>query len=120
MTVPAHLKAIVDTAAGKQHSDDGAVMRCLAEVLAIHERDVLQAHAQRLLASVQLGSVWCWEPLRPDLCTRVLITGLEWNGEEWMVRIQSRSGLVWGEAAWNTLGRFTEAAVLIAPSSEET
>lgn len=40
--VPAHLRAIVDRAAGREHSAGGAVMRCLAEVLAVHERDVLR------------------------------------------------------------------------------
>ena len=34
--VPAELKAIVDRAAGRDHSADGAVMACLAEVLAVH------------------------------------------------------------------------------------
>lgn len=48
--VPAHLKAIVDHAAGRVHSDGGAVMRCLAEVLAVHEKDVLSAAAERIRA----------------------------------------------------------------------
>jgi hypothetical protein len=36
--VPPELKAIVDKAAGKDHSGTGAVMRCLADVLAAHKR----------------------------------------------------------------------------------
>ena len=36
VAVPAELKAIVDRAAGRDHGADGAVMACLAEVLAVH------------------------------------------------------------------------------------
>lgn len=46
--VPAHLRAIVDRAAGREHSTDGAVMRCLAEVLTVHERDVQRATVEHL------------------------------------------------------------------------
>jgi hypothetical protein len=39
--VPAHLRRIVDEAAGREHSAEGSVMRCLAEVLEVHRRDIL-------------------------------------------------------------------------------
>jgi hypothetical protein len=38
--VPPSLKKILDDAAGKAHSAEGPVMRCFAEILTHHERDV--------------------------------------------------------------------------------
>lgn len=44
--VPPQLRAIVDRAAGREHSAGGAVMRCLAEVLTAHEEMVLARAAR--------------------------------------------------------------------------
>lgn len=40
--VPPELKAIVDERAGKEHSENGAVMQCLAEVLEVHRQMLAQ------------------------------------------------------------------------------
>lgn len=53
MTVPPELKAIVDRAAGREHSAEGSVMRCLAEVLKVHRGMVIAAAEQRVRTAAE-------------------------------------------------------------------
>jgi len=46
--IPADLKAILDKAAGKEHSASGSVMACLAEILTAHDAMVCNMWADLL------------------------------------------------------------------------
>lgn len=51
--VPDELKAILDRAAGKDHSATGPVMTCFAEILTAHERMVLAKASALLMTRAQ-------------------------------------------------------------------
>lgn len=69
--------------------------------------------ALRLVApSVRVGSVWCWEPLADHARAKVVVTAVEWNGEEWVVESESPDG----RRHWNDLTRWVEATVLVDPA----
>lgn len=55
----------------------------------------------------QVGQVWLWEPEKPHARESVVVTSVEWNGEE--VWIESEG--VSGERHWNDLSRWVEATV---------
>lgn len=59
----------------------------------------------------RIGSLWEWEPLAPHARVRCFVTAVEWNGEECWVEAE----FGYGRKAWNELGRWMEAAVLISP-----
>jgi hypothetical protein len=52
----------------------------------------------------EVGSTWVWEPQKPWAREGVAVTAVRWNGEEWWVQTDSRSG-----SNWNDLSRFWEA-----------
>lgn len=60
----------------------------------------------------QVGSVWCWEPLKDHARERAIVTAVTWNGEECWVESESLDG----KRAWNDLSRWVEATVLVTPA----
>jgi hypothetical protein len=50
--IPPELKAIVDRAAGKEHSAEGAVMACVTELLTAHEQMVRTKVADEIEARI--------------------------------------------------------------------
>jgi hypothetical protein len=60
------------------------------------------------------GSVWDWEPAKPHAAVRLVVTAVKWNGEEWWVTTEDASG----KEAWNDLGRWVEATVMVEPAPE--
>jgi hypothetical protein len=58
----------------------------------------------------QVGQVWLWEPEKRHARQRVVVTAVEWNGEE--VWIESENiGIEGGGRYWNDLSRWVEATV---------
>jgi hypothetical protein len=67
------------------------------------------------------GSVWCWEPLKPELRCRVKVVSAEWSGLEWYVEIRAleAAGHMWlGMRQWHHLDRFIACCALDDPSVE--
>lgn len=58
-----------------------------------------------------VGSIWAREPLKPHASERTRVTAVRWNGEAVWVESVGENG----QKAWNELGRWVEATVLIDP-----
>lgn len=63
----------------------------------------------------QVGSVWCWEPLKDHAREQAIVTTVRWNGEECWVESESLDG----KRAWNDLSRWVEATVLVTPAQRD-
>lgn len=94
---------------------DELIGRYQTALKAAHREKVLREAVPRLPLSVRVGSVWCWEPLKPDATERVAVTGTRWNGEEWWIEAEGRDG----RRHENELGRFVEACVLVEPGPQD-
>ena len=57
-----------------------------------------------------VGSVWCWEPLKPWAVEVVQVMDVRWNGDEWWITSRSVTS---GEEYPNSLSRWVEATVLL-------
>lgn len=61
-----------------------------------------------------VGSVWAWEPLKPEASETVRVTRVEWNGEEcWVHSVDAASGQ---KCYPNSLDRWVETTVLVEPA----
>lgn len=68
---------------------------------------------------IQTGSIWCWEPLKPELKCQVKVRATHWD-QEWYIEIEALedAGHMWlGMRTWYHLGQFVDAAVLMDPSA---
>lgn len=73
---------------------------------------------QVLPAAIQINSVWCWEPLKPEETCQVKVTSAEWSGKEWYIEIEALedAGHMWaGRRSWYDLDWFIQACVLVSP-----
>jgi hypothetical protein len=74
----------------------------------------------KALGSIREGSVWCWEPLKPDISVMVSVlkTELKKDGNWWVETqcIRSRGDATYLQKNWNEISRFVEAAVLVSPA----
>lgn len=71
------------------------------------------------LSSIQEGSVWCREPLKPDVICLLEVTKTFHRAGEWWVEskaMQNRGHCVRGKLYSNEVSRFIEAAVLVSSS----
>ncbi|MEW2250415.1 hypothetical protein AB0907_24110 [Streptomyces sp. NPDC006975] len=74
---------------------------------------------QSATGSIREGSVWVWEPLKPEVRQEVRVVAVEQRGREWWVQtenITSNFGDRVGALHWNELDRFVEACVLVKPA----
>jgi hypothetical protein len=56
----------------------------------------------------KVGQVWLWEPEKPHARQSVVVTAVEWNGEEVWIESESIDG---GGRHWNSFSRWIEATV---------
>jgi hypothetical protein len=71
----------------------------------------------------QRGDVYHWEPLSSVATCRLVVLGVEWNGEEWWITAQRVRGIgnmpdPKHKPSPNTFGRWREATILVAPADE--
>lgn len=103
--------ALFDAAVQLTHMCHTAKERGDREALADYRarRNLVRAELLRRCdpVSVTVGSVWEWEPLKPHARERVTVTAVGPSGVE--------SVNTAGRRCWNTLDRWFEAAVLVAP-----
>lgn len=86
------------------------------------DRGAAPADAPPKPLAVREGSLWCWQPLKPDARIRCRITAVNWNGEEWWIEAentQTTRGGERGARTWNTLDSWVESAVLVRPGPQE-
>jgi hypothetical protein len=69
--------------------------------------------------AIRRGSIWHWEPLSPAASQQIMVTGVEWDGEQWWVQaVKYPARPKDRRPYWNELDRFVEAAVLVRPASQ--
>jgi len=65
-----------------------------------------------------VGSVWWWEPEKPDGGALVQVDEVEFNGEEWVVWCSDPHDKS-ADRYWNELSRWVEATVLHSAAASE-